>query len=306
MVVKIRSDGVIEDVKLFRYFKGSHKVQNITLFAPFDDSYSIAINFRLPDGSNYTGIMEYQSDWQNDDGLHAWVYPIRSHITSIPGKVMIAFTITKEGQVLQTAIAHFLVEDSIDDEGDIIEIEDPTTLDELLKIIEDKIREEGAKSKVWTQPTEPDTAEYDTWFQPIVESTMMESMSLLQKDPPEIAREEVDLNLQELEKIENRTRAKMAKIPEIEKVNKVEIPEVDITQIDLYAKKEPKIVDVTELSKDNEPLDISEIDNATETIDIDLPEIERDTSINVPELDKEKSQINILEIRKDEDDENSS
>ena len=30
MVVKIRSDGVIEDVKIFRYFKGSHKVQNIT------------------------------------------------------------------------------------------------------------------------------------------------------------------------------------------------------------------------------------------------------------------------------------
>lgn len=211
MIVKLRADGTIEEVKQFRYFRGSHKAQNITLFAPFDNSYRVAVNFEIPDGTVYTGIMEYQSDWQNDDGLHAWVYPIRSHITSIPGKVMIAFTITKEGQVLQTAIAHFLVEDSIDDEGDIIEIEDPTTLDELLKIIEDKIREEGGKCKVWTEPTEPDTAEYDTWFQPI---ESMDPMSLSQK-----AKKDIDINLPELSKY-NET----LDLPEVERNALINVP----------------------------------------------------------------------------------
>lgn len=178
-------------------------------------------------------------------------------------------------------------------------------LSDIIDEIVDLKNEVSIKTSITVGDEEPDTNKYDTWLKPIVEPTMIKSMSLLQKDPPEIAREEVDLNLQELEKIENQARAKMAKISEIEKVNNVEIPEVGITQIDIYAKKEPKIVDVTELSKDNEPLDISEIGNATETIDIDLPEIERDTSINVSELDKEESQINILEIRKDDDDENS-
>lgn len=165
MIVKIRSDGTVESIKTFRYFQGSHLMHNITLYAPFDNSYSVAINFRLPDGSTYTGIMEYQTQ---NDGLSSWVYPIHSYLTSIPGRVDTAFTITKEGHVLSTAIACINVEESVGD-GDIVVIEDPTTLDELLKIVDDrveeKINEVGGKTNIAVGDEEPDTDKYDWWFE---------------------------------------------------------------------------------------------------------------------------------------------
>lgn len=226
MVVKIRSDGVIEKVKLFRYFKGSHKVQNITLFAPFDSSYSIAVNFKLPDGSTHTGIMIFQDSWENDEALNAWQYPIRSRVTAIPGRVEVAFTITQEGQVLSTAITHFIVEDSIGD-GDIIAIDDPTTLDELLKIIDEKIKSTGAKCKVWTGIEEPDTEEYDTWFKPALNN---KPMNLPKKTTiPELEDE----------------KSKPLDLPEIKwEDNNNESPEIQ--------KEEEKTQDVPELKKDEE------------------------------------------------------
>lgn len=199
MIIKIKSDGTVEGIKAFRYFQGSHLTQNITLYAPFDDSYSIAINFRLPDGSNYTGIMEYQSDWQNGDGLHAWVYPIHSYLTAIPGRVEVAFMITQNGRILTTTITSINVEESILD-GDLVVIEDPTTLDELLRIIEDKIREEGGKCKVWTESTEPDTAEYDTWFKPIESVDPMSLSQKSDKNLPEFSKYNETLDLPEVER----------------------------------------------------------------------------------------------------------
>jgi hypothetical protein len=165
MIVKVASDGTIVETVRFHYFQGSNDVQTVTLFAPYDSSYKVLVNFRLPDEVTYTGIMNYQN-WE-ENGLHAWQYPIKAAITAIAGKVEVAFNISKGDQIIPTAIDHITIEESVEDGWGI---SDPTSFHELLKLIDEKIEESGGGNvEVWIKEEEPDTSRYNTWFRPVSE-----------------------------------------------------------------------------------------------------------------------------------------
>lgn len=170
MIIKFKQDGSIDKVIRPRLFKGSHHVVDLVLFAPFDETYTVLCNFTLPDGSNYSEVLKFDSI---EDGVGRWKYPIGSTLTSVDGKVEVALNISKDETVLTTAITYLLIEDSLSVGDDIMdemlswdrlmqEIDKKVSFVELEAILEDY--EPGGGDSTWVGATTPDPEEYTMWF----------------------------------------------------------------------------------------------------------------------------------------------